>query len=307
MLGHLVYTWSNIIMAKQDDEKVDGPSTIVVRQSDDEIRLIDIFNFLKEGRVLIFATTFVGFFGGIGYGYYLPAMYKATAYIQVAQVANIAIETPESLIEKLKLPLYFSEATINACDIGRLNDPFEYLSKNLKPVITPNNAFIKISYETDSTKSAVQCLTGVVDLIGLRQSALIKDSIDYQNNYANTLKLQLENLKTLRKKLELRYLYLNNVTDISASQLLYAVMIAKDIEARDIEKKLFDLQLAMHESQTHTARLVAPVYASEHKISPNRKLIAGIATLAGLFLGISLLLLRAGMKVRIGANGHPQE
>lgn len=296
-------------MTKQSEVKSNDRSINAVSQSGDEISLIDIFNFMKEGRILLFATTAVGFFGGVGYAFYQPSVYKASAYIQMAKIADKVIESPEFLIEKLKLPLFFSEKVIKDCNIEKLEEPGVYLSKNLKSNVSASTSFVMLSIEAKSTKDAGQCLTGVVELIALDQNAIANKLIASKNNQLAALKQQFENLEKLRKQLDLKYLLLKSAGDQTTAQLIYTVILVKDNETKELEKRISELQVSMQEPQTYPTRLVTPVFASVNRVSPNRTLITGVATLAGLFFGIVLLMRRVGMKrLRIiGADGRSQQ
>lgn len=284
-------------MTNQNEVKTDGPSLTMVRQSDDEISLIDIFNFLKEGRVWLFATTAVGFFGGVGYTFIEPPKYQATANIQMAKVADKEVESPISLVEKLKLPLYLSEATIKVCVVGIQNTSGEYLAKSLKPSVNKNAPIVSISFEAKSAKDAEQCVAAVIKDIQSNQNILAKPVIDSKNNQLNTLKQKLEDSEKFRNQFGQKSLHFDfSDAKFSASQLLLSTVLMKDNEINNLSYEIKELQIALEEPQTRSTYLVTPIYAPEQRISPKRTLISLIATLAGLFFGILLLLSRRALK-----------
>jgi hypothetical protein len=72
-----------------------------------------------------------------GGAYYLsvPKMYEASATIEMATVAGEPFETPAVFLEKMKLPTYFSPATlqVSGSDVG-LNSQANFADK-IKPSI----------------------------------------------------------------------------------------------------------------------------------------------------------------------------
>jgi hypothetical protein len=102
---------------------------------DDEISLIDILLFLKASGGNIVKSTSVCLLAGGVYYFSVPKMYEASAAIQMARVAGELVETPAVLLEKMKLPLYFSSATLQACGSdGGLSSQTKFVDK-IKPSI----------------------------------------------------------------------------------------------------------------------------------------------------------------------------
>jgi hypothetical protein len=92
----------------------------------------------------------VGGLLGLGYGLIAPAKYQATANIQVGRVAGIDVETPATLVEKLKMPLYYSQKTYLACNVMDEVDPSEEITKTLKPTLSKTAPIVTISYREKS-------------------------------------------------------------------------------------------------------------------------------------------------------------
>jgi hypothetical protein len=97
--------------------------------SEDEISLKDIIDFLVESWKTIVLGGVVGGLLGLGYGLIAPAKYQATANIQVAKVAGTDVEAPAVLIEKLKMPMYYSQKTYVACNVMDKHEPGEVIAK----------------------------------------------------------------------------------------------------------------------------------------------------------------------------------
>ena len=81
-------------------------------KDDDEISLIDILLFLKASGGNIVKSTLICLLAGGVYYFTVPKMYEATATIEMATVADQPVEAPAVLLEKMKLPLYFSPARL---------------------------------------------------------------------------------------------------------------------------------------------------------------------------------------------------
>ena len=78
--------------------------------SEDEISLIDILLFLQESIGNVIKSVLACVFLGGGYYFSTPKLYEASATIQMAMATGNPVETPTVLLEKIKLPLYFSTA-----------------------------------------------------------------------------------------------------------------------------------------------------------------------------------------------------
>ena len=82
---------------------------------DDEISLIEVLLFIKASGGNIVKSTLVCFLAGGAFYFSAPKKYEASATIEMAKVAGEPVEAPAVLLEKMKLPLYFSLATLQAC------------------------------------------------------------------------------------------------------------------------------------------------------------------------------------------------
>ena len=85
-----------------------------LQADEDEISLTDILLFLKASGGNILKSTCVCLLAGGAYYFSVPKMYQASATIEMATVEGVPIETPAALLEKMKLPLYFSPASKSA-------------------------------------------------------------------------------------------------------------------------------------------------------------------------------------------------
>ena len=80
---------------------------------DDEISLIDILLFPKASGRNVLISTIGCWLVGVTYYSAVPKIYEATATIQMAMVASELVETPAGLLEKIKMPLFFSSMALH--------------------------------------------------------------------------------------------------------------------------------------------------------------------------------------------------
>jgi uncharacterized protein involved in exopolysaccharide biosynthesis len=261
--------------------------------SEDEISLKDIIDFLVESWKTIVLGGVVGGLLGLGYGLIAPAKYQATANIQVAKVAGIDVEAPAVLIEKLKMPMYYSQKTYVACNVMDKLEPGEEIAKTLKPVLAKTAPIIAISYREESREGAQKCLESVLDDVRSNQSILAKPIFESKTNQLLNLKLKLESAEKIVKMLPKN----NTVFDFSdskfsASTLLLATTLSKENEIKDLRTAINDLEIALLEPQTKEAFLTTPIYAPQKKVSPNRTMILVGGLAAGLFIGLLLMMVK---------------
>ncbi len=84
--------------------------------TEDEISLNDIVDFLIESWRTIFATSVLGLLGAVTNIVVTPNKYEATAQIQMAQLSIDGItgknlEDPNLLIARMKMPSSYDQAT----------------------------------------------------------------------------------------------------------------------------------------------------------------------------------------------------
>lgn len=258
---------------------------------EDEISLKDIIDFLIESWKSILVTGLLGVLGAITYITVTPNMYQATANIQMAKVAGTDVESPAILIEKLKMPMYYSQKTYSACNVMDEILPGEEIAKSLKPSLSKTAPIITFSYKEKSPEAAQQCLEGVLEDVRANQKLLAKPIFDAKSYQLLNLKQKLDAAEKTLKILPSKNSNFD-FTDskFSASTLLLATTLNKENEIKDLRTQVNDLEVSLTEPQTRETFLAAPIYAPQQKVSPKRAiaLIAGL--MGGLFLGLVLVL-----------------
>jgi uncharacterized protein involved in exopolysaccharide biosynthesis len=258
---------------------------------EDEISLKDIIDFLAESWKTIVLVGVVGGLLGLGYGLIAPAKYQAIANIQVAKVAGVDVEAPAVLIEKLKMPMYYSQNTYVACNVMDKLESGEVIAKTLKPTLAKSAPIITISYREESREDAQKCLESVLDDVRSNQSLLAKPIFESKTNQLLNLKLKLESAEKIVKILPKNNSGFDfSDSKFSASTLLLATTLSKENEIKDLRAAINDLEIAMLEPQTKEAFLSAPIFSPKQKVSPKRTMILIGGLVAGLFIGLLLMI-----------------
>ncbi len=262
--------------------------------TEEEISLIDIIDFFKNGWKFILATAIVTTLIGTGYTFIATPRYQATAVFQTAKVADKDVEPPNVLIEKIKIPTYFSQKTFDECGLSELSEPGVALSKRLNPTLSKTAPFITISYKSKSPEIAKNCLINVIADIATQQNEIAKPLLDTKKNQLNSLKdklLQTENLtKSLSLKAPKNFDF--NDSKFSANSLLLATLLNKESEMSDLQNEVNNAEIALIEPQTKGTYLTTPIYMPNVPVEPKVSLIILGSALAGLFLGIIVLLIK---------------
>lgn len=261
--------------------------------SEDEISIKDIIDFLAESWKVIVLGGVAGGLMGLGYGLIAPAKYQATANIQVAKVAGTDVEAPALLVEKLKMPMYYSQKTYVACNVMDKLEPGEVIAKTLKPALAKTAPIITISYREESREDAQKCLESVLDDVRSNQGHLAKPIFESKANQLLNLRLKLESAEKIVKILPKNNAgYDFSDSKFSAATLLLATTLTKENEIKDLRTAINDLEIALVEPQTKEAFLTTPIYAPQQKVSPKRTMILVGGLAAGLFIGLLLMMVK---------------
>lgn len=260
---------------------------------EDDISLMDIARFFIDNQRQIALSTVACGVLGLAYGFLAPAQFEATMNVQMAMVNNAPIEAPNLVIEKMKLPLYFSQNTWAVCDTDQEMTPSRTLAKKLNPILNKNASFIGLSYRAESPDAAKACLQAVLEDIRSKQQLLAEPLIKQKQTYLATLKDKLAAAEEVTKYLSSQNQSLQFKDEkFSAHALLLATRLNKDNEIKDLRNQIVDLEISLKPPQTQETYLAAPVYASTQRVAPHRSLILAMALMAGFMLGIVGVLTR---------------
>ncbi len=255
------------------------------------IFLKDIIDFLSEFWKAIALSGIVGGLLATGYAFIAPTKYQAKASIQVAKVAGADVETPSTLLEKLKMPMYYSKETHVACNVVDMIEPGEVIANNLKPTLSKTAPIINFSYIEKTSKEAQKCLEGVLNDIRNNHNSLANPILESKKNQLTNLKKKLEATEGfIRDSSNKNSNFDFSDSKFSASILLLVNTLSKENELRDLLSQIAELEISLSEPQTMEVILITQIYAPKQKISPKLPLIVIGGVMAGLFLGLLLII-----------------
>ena len=258
---------------------------------------------MAESWKTIVITGVAGGLLGLGYVVIAPAKYQATANIQVTKAASIDVEAPAVLVEKLKMPMYYSEKTIAACNVMDKLEPGKEIAKKIKPTLIKNTPFITISYREDSPEIAKKCLVNVLDDIRDNQGLLAKPILESKTNQLLNMKLKLELAEKIVKTFSNKNISFDfSDSKFSASALLFATIASKKSEIKDLQIVIRDLEIELLEPNTKEAFLVTPINAPQQKVSPKLAIIVLVGLMAGLFIGLLLMMGKRAYGAYVASN-----
>jgi len=264
-----------------------------LNNSDEELSLLEVVVFFKENYKKILIGGFVGGILGIAYAFIVPPKYQATANIQVAKVASSDVETPNVLLEKLQMPMYYSQNSFVSCKVEDSIEHGNAISKSIKPALAKNAPIISISYKAENVEDAKKCLESVFNDIRVNENEIAKPILEQKKNQLANLKQKLESAEQITKVLSTKKPSFDfSDSKFYASMFLLATTLSKENEVKDLRTKINDLEIALTEPQTKEAYLTTPIYAPNVKVEPKKSLITLGAVFGGLVLMVGYLIFR---------------
>jgi LPS O-antigen subunit length determinant protein (WzzB/FepE family) len=270
------------------------------RADDDEISLIDILIFLIASGKNIVKSTLVCLALGGAYYFSVPKMYEATATVAMATVEGDPVEAPAVLLEKMKLPLYFAPATLQACGSdGQVNSQAKFVDK-IKPTINKSAPFVSLATQAQSTQEAKACLSAVIAEVNNKQAAIAKPLIDQKKQKLSQLSDQLKLAEDMAKNFPTTKSNIGSSdTQFSSRTLAMSSTWANATEMNDLRKEINNLENSLIPPQTQPLSLAAAIYAPEVPINKRPLFTLGLCLGLGVFLGLLVTgLMRAGPEIR---------
>jgi capsular polysaccharide biosynthesis protein len=270
---------------------------------EDEISLKDIIDFLMESWKTIFGVGLLGLLGAVGFLVVTPNQYEATAQIQMAQISannnnnnnnntnplgvnGVNVEEPNLLMARLKLPTAYSAAEIKACGLEGQKMPAESLVSMSKfSAVKGVGSIVELKIRMESREQAVVCAQALFENIRESQNQIIKPYIEEAKGLLTKYQARLKEAQEL----------------VTRADKLGAALSAAYLANRDEVKFLTDESIRLNTFVTagdaRQAKLVSPIYASEAAVLPKKKIALMVGLLAGLFLGLLLVMARKVLNI----------
>jgi hypothetical protein len=262
--------------------------------TDDEISLIDIYEFLVDGWKTILAMTFIGTSIGIVTSMVLPEQFEAKASIESARLTSNYVSSHAVLAEKMRSPTYYDSKTLAVCIGDSRGGNLETLAKSLNPNVAKNSNFVSVSYRAESREDAIRCLEQVLEVVVVRERELAAARLSSVLSNLENLKKKADELRKTVKQLEsdrgAQFQFKN--IEYSAAALITVTLQSKVQELLATENQIVDIESQLKPPNTEDAKFVTPIFASEQRVSPRRSQIVMLSAMGSLFLGLLMLILR---------------
>jgi capsular polysaccharide biosynthesis protein len=254
---------------------------------EDEISLRDVINFLIQSWRIISISGVAGGLFATAYTFTEHPNYHATAAIQVAKVLGADVEASDLLLEKIKLPTYYSVTSYSACGLMAEPEPGVVIVENVTANLSKNQQIVNISYKADSRDGAHKCLGGIVNDIRDNQNNLARSIFKVEENKLIKLKKKLDALENTQKTRFNKISELTSADSISSVVLFYLTNLSAEAEINNLWTKVNNLEISLAESEIKETFFIAPIHVSKEKIFLKR----GRFMASGLILGLTLGLL----------------
>jgi hypothetical protein len=259
-----------------------------IQAEEDEISLIDILLFLQASFSNVVKSLVVCLLAGGTYYFSVPKMYEASASIEMAMVAGEPVETPAALLEKMKVPMYFSPATLRACGTdGELISQAKFVDK-IKPNINKSAPLVSFVNQAPSSQEAKACLNAVIADVSSKQDAIAKPFTEQKKQKLNQLSEQLKTAEQIGKNLPPHRNLDRNLSDTQSTLSLLLVTLKKSnyTEINDLQSQISSLKFDLIYPKTRPTTLFNSVYSSEGPVNDRPFFILSLLLALGVFLGL---------------------
>lgn len=282
-------------------------SATPLNAEDDGLNLWELLDVVKQGWYWLVGGAVVGLVGAVGYVLMVRAQYEATAVIQPATVgmANATttttttttkgaeVESTAQTLERLKMPTFYTEGLLQACDVKALINGRLTLATAVKPTLVKGNSLIQISYRAESPAVAEACVGAVVVQLAKVQAVIAEPIVKTLEEQRKLTKQQLDEAEKFQSQVEKRAMTMDpSDAKFSQAMLLLNAALSKREEISKLRKLYTEQSLMLSEPLTQPARLFEPIYASDKAVFPKKSLTALGGLIGGLVLGGVVLFVR---------------
>lgn len=275
-------------------------STEMTPISTDDVgpNLWDLLDAVKSGWHWLAGGAAIGLAGSIVFLFAVPAQYEATAVILPATVGTTTtkgaeVESAAQTLERLKMPMFYSEELLKACEVKALANPRQTLATAVKPTLVKGNSLIQITYRAKSPAVAEACVSAVVGQMTKSQEIITAPIIKTLEEHQRLTKQQLNEAEKFQAQVEKRAMTLDpSDAKFSQAMLLLNAALSKREEVSKLRRQYADQTLQLSAPLTQPAKLFEPIYAPDRAVFPKKTLTVLGGLIAGLVLGGVLLFVR---------------
>lgn len=277
------------------------PNDVSSLAGEGDLNLWELLGVVKQGWLWLIGGAVSGLAAAIGFITVVPAQYEAAALIQLATVGidnaakkGVEVESTVMILERLKMPTFYSENLLKACDVKPQANPQQMLAKALKPTLVKgNHSLIQISYRAESADMAKACITEVLSQLSKIQASLAQPILDRLQGELKLTKQRLDESERFQRQIEERVMAmdLSDAKDSHSILMLNAVLSLRE-EITKLRILYNEQSLMLTEPLTRPTKLFEPIYASDKVVFPKKSLTALYGLIGGLVLGGVVLFMR---------------
>lgn len=260
---------------------------------ENEISLIDIFEFLQESWKTIAGFTVLGIAGAAFYLSVVPKHYEARVPIVMAQISTANnnnsllgtnIEEPALLILRLSFPTSYTPETLVVCGLQDQANPGLAALSSIKLTV-PKGAANLVELKTfgGSQQVAHDCALAVFDLIKATQAQIVAPYIEEAKIKLADAQERLQKAKELVAR-----------SNKSGTAMSVAYQSTYD-EIRYLLDEIKTLKDFVISNQNRATRMIAPIYASDTPTALKKSNILAVGLFGGLFFGLLITLSKRGV------------
>lgn len=220
----------------------------------------------------------------------LRPMWEASAVLEVGHIGQGQgqgqglVEPVTNVMTRIMLPS-FAKGVLNNADIksGELElDVARAFYGTLKVTQVKGAELIEIKLKGPSPEIAKNLIQGAIVNLQKVHSEMMAASIERNTKQLQILTADIQKVSAEIELLKNKLLVSHNWNAFDAT-LSATVWQGKSSELRSMIQSKLALEEQLSPSRTYTTRVVDEIYVSEEPVSPNKRLIIGLAMLLGLF------------------------
>ena len=266
-----------------------------IENIEDNISLANIIDFFRESWKQIVLGGVIGGAIGVSVALTMPSNYQASVHFQVAKIADIYVEQPNILMEKLKIPIYLPSEILIGCGVDKSEKPHKAIINRISTRLLKGTDIIEISFKDRNRDLAEKCTEIISNYIIKNQNEILQKRLQKKKHELLILKQRLmlkDNFVKLSSTKNLKSAIYDSNSLVSLA--LFAIVMNNENEIYILKEKIYNLEILLEEPQTKEASKVALMDTTnnhvEQKISPK----AISSAIGGMVLVIVFLILRRG-------------
>lgn len=247
----------------------------------DEISLFDLWLILARRRKAFWITFSLVMIASLAIIFLLPPVYRSRAVIQVGRVKDVPIESPSSLVVRLKEKYGLGDRKLLPRHLPHL----EKVEMDKGTMRGPENGIIVFYARGRTPEQARAFLQRVTERLIQKNMVLFKEVIQLRREQLARLEKELVSLN----KQETLIIgdaakYTNNIWDTAFPMRLERVRL--QVQIADLDLQRANLEMNLSKAYTWETRYILKPMLVKRAVRPRPALYFVLGTILALFLGI---------------------